>query len=300
MEQLQIQKTKKQLWHGKITKVSHNFRNIFQRKKEKQSAKITETKIDAWEWFAEFLRTEYKFNTKIIRGTDGAKKRNFIFMFDKAIIINTPNSDFSILITNKGYKDRYISMTYCIGEHIITQETMLMYQLTNKSYTKNDHKPTKYDEEFNNVFGINDFVNCYVANKIIKRIHDCLDPNIFCKYIHNLGILAMEKNNFSDLLSFKHEKQKKTCDCVSCMEDINFSDLSLSNHDERKQCSDYVSCLHNFNEYLKECKEVPYICYNYKICFEALYSTFIKNTFLIKPIRDIVINYLVYSDHTHF
>jgi hypothetical protein len=319
MEQQHIQKTKKQILHEKITKYRHNFRNIFQRKKKKDTAEIIETKndpaemietkkdcaeiigtkIDAWKWFADFLRKEYKLDTKIINEADkNGKKGDFVFLFDKVIIINTPNSDFSILVTNKrNCNRRYISITYCIGEHIITHESMLEYYITSGSYEKGcNYKTTKNDEAFNNIFGINDFVNCYVANKIIKYIHYCLEPMIFCRYIHNLGFIIMERNDLLNLLpsTSKHEIQELVVFHRACyLDNINFSNLLLSKHD-------YVSCLDKYNECLKKCNKIPHLCYDYKICFEALYNTFIKITFPIKPIRDIVINYLVFSNNKRF
>jgi hypothetical protein len=264
MNEQDERKTKK--YHDKRSKCHQNNHISFE---QKETNDFTEKKIDPLEWFAEFLCTNYKFDTKVIIDIENK------FHHNKMIIVKTSFPGFSIrIITGHGLNHNYIAMSYYNKKKNKTIGINIWYYVVyevKEKYTTNNVM-TENDKKFNAIFSTNDFVNYKVANEIIEHIQYNLEPYNFCKFIHTLGYQMIFWNQL-----------------------LHNQSCHKGEQNDQEICDQYAVCFSKYNEILKKCESNLVFCSDYKFsinAFEKMNSTFFENIPVAKEIRRIVIRYL--------
>jgi hypothetical protein len=270
MNQQFNQKTKSQKRHERrtIRRRNHQDKTINSEITKVICPPKIHEKINAWEWFANFLCDEYKFEAAVMDDIETKFLSKALYpRIENAIIVKTPYPGFSILITNI-WQEHYIIMKYCNKKDTIGLYKIWIYDTHNNILPKQIYSGTKRDDIFDSIFGIDNFVNCSVAQKIIEHIHHSLKPINFCKFVHSLGadlILIEKAENYKDVLPVIASRN----------------------------CPNYTCYLEKYNELLKSNKECSKRHYEYKLAFEALYQVVLRNILWINSIRNIVISYFI-------
>jgi hypothetical protein len=247
-------------------KKKEGIQNIsLQRNLVNESTFNTKIIIDPWEWFANFLCINYKFDAKVIFDTKNSSEHSY---FGKAILVKTFFPEFSIMITNKQYLyGYYITMHYYFKKNNNTIGTAC-WTYDTFGEDRVGYETTETDKIMNSIFEMDNFGNCFIANKIIERIYHDLELSTFCQFIHRIGNMMIMGNKLASSFP-QHEEDQGTC-------------------------NQNVVCFNKYNELLKECKRTPYMCYDFKLlynAFEEMRNVLLENIPLIKEIRNVVIDY---------
>jgi hypothetical protein len=178
---------------------------------------------DVWDYFAEFLRNEYKFNVIVTVCEEYVKRDlikyskkdipnngeyecaesdinyNTIIKFKKVLIVKALHDNFSIRIEN--VSKNMIKMYYCYHNEALVLKYDLMFcskiinEIINQNeivkhvlYGSNDFidDDTLYiqdDKIINELFSENDLIDEFVANKIIKHLHFYLSVKGFFRFV---------------------------------------------------------------------------------------------------------------------
>jgi hypothetical protein len=256
------------------------------------------SRYDAWNYFAEILRSEYNFDVTIsFQGKHSTNQTSI----KKVIVVKTPYNGFTIQIENES--NNTVKIYYCYNnEAIIYRHYLCFYSKSSRelndgrdneqieTYVTNDFiECTKkysndYDEIFNDIFGPNDFIDRYIANKIINRIHFNMSMKGFLNFMTLCGFEMIQEicsdKEIKKLCSKRRGNVDDYCDHLSMYNDVLKIHERLNEYSEKMEIYEYDEKLHG-------------ICCAYKNCRDILCDIAIGANVLIKSIRLLIMNYIV-------